>query len=121
MVRSKYFVAIFALAACSGAKTSDQGTPSQSSSVAGVWVGSEGPNQSALKPTAKLELTVDGGEVTGIWYSKDPSTGNSEPVAFLGGTQDGGGSLPRFKRPARRWETRACRPVHGQFDLADSH
>jgi hypothetical protein len=90
MSRSKLFAVALGLVACSGNKGPEGGGLGGNPSVAGMWIGSEGPNPNALKPTAQLQLTVDGGEVIGIWYSKDPTTGNPELVAFLGGTQDGG-------------------------------
>ena len=65
--------------------------PPPSSSIAGVWTGTEGPLQNRMTPTARLEITEDGGVVFAVWYSSKlfPDAG-SWPVGALYGFRDGG-------------------------------
>ena len=78
-------------------KSSDSSTPKKvDDTLTGVWSGLEGPNPNRLTPTARLELTEDGGTVTGVLYSSNVfPDGGTWPVGSYTGTRDGGGVFLR--------------------------
>jgi len=65
--------------------------PGGSGSIAGTWTGSEGPIQTNMTSTARLEIVEDGGVVYAVWYSSNlyPDAG-AWPVGALYGFRDGG-------------------------------
>jgi hypothetical protein len=82
------------LLGCKGTEHSGGNTPPPpppGDGIAGVWAGSEGPIQSKMTPTARLEISEDGGIVYAVWYSSSlfPDAG-SWPVGALYGFRDGG-------------------------------
>jgi hypothetical protein len=91
----RLILGVLLLLACKGGGDNGGGgnnpPPQGAATLTGVWTGLEGPLQSALTPTARLELIEDGGYVTGVWYSSDvfPDAG-SWPVGAFTGTRDGG-------------------------------
>ena len=87
-------VGALVLLGCKGADHSGGNSPPPpppSSSIAGVWTGTEGPLQNKMTPTARLEITEDGGVVFAVWYSSKlfPDAG-SWPIGALYGFRDGG-------------------------------
>ena len=88
-------VGALVLSGCKGAEHPGNGNggnpPPPSSSIAGIWTGSEGPNQAKMTSTARLEIVEDGGVVYAVWYSSNlyPDAG-AWPVGALYGFRDGG-------------------------------
>jgi len=80
-------VVVLALFGCKGAWNQQ---PPKPEGVTGVWTGSQGPFKDQMRPTARLELTEDGGVVTGYWYSSEFVDGGFDPVGALHGFRDGG-------------------------------
>lgn len=92
MFRSPHKILLVALV-LGGCKSADStgSTAKQGDTLTGVWTGLEGPNLNRLTPTARLELTEDGGAVTGVLYSSNIfPDGGTWPVGSFTGTRDGG-------------------------------
>ncbi|MGO9064052.1 MAG: hypothetical protein ACLQIH_04835 [Myxococcaceae bacterium] len=57
----------------------------------GVWAGDAGPDQSALKFQAKIEIAEDAGNISGEFFNEDPQQpGVYRRTGQIRGTRDGG-------------------------------
>jgi hypothetical protein len=65
--------------------------PTLPKDFSGVWTGDAGPDLSALKFGAKVEIQEDGGVISGEFFNEDPEhPGVYLPTGQIRGTRDGG-------------------------------
>lgn len=85
-------LAFLVLGGCTrGSSSTGASTPTLPTDFSGVWAGDAGPNLSALKFGAKIEIQEDGGSISGEFFNEDPEKpGVYLPTGHIRGTRDGG-------------------------------
>jgi hypothetical protein len=85
-------VALGVAPACSSGTSSTPALgPALPTDFSGVWAGDAGPNLSALKFGAKIEIREDAGSISGEFFNEDPAKpGVYLPTGQIQGRRDGG-------------------------------